>query len=135
MLCEQAPHIHLFRDVYGGLQHPSCSGVQTIVLAPQADSAPLLPSLGAVGRPLCQSHHVSAKWEGGCDFSRDFQLWLLPLQAPYWVPLPFLPPQLLCLLSVTLVGPHIASCWGGGAEWQLAHNKQHLQTAVVIMED
>lgn len=34
LLCEQAPHIHPIQGHVQGLQHPSCSEVQTVVLAP-----------------------------------------------------------------------------------------------------
>ena len=56
----QAPHIHLFRDMYR-----VCSTLPAAGCSPSSSpcrlTAPLVPSPGAVGRPLNQSHHLSAK--------------------------------------------------------------------------
>lgn len=60
LLCEQAPHIRLFRDMYR-----VCSTLPAAGCSPSSSpcrlTAPLVPSPGAVGRPLNQSHHLSAK--------------------------------------------------------------------------
>lgn len=109
--------------------------MQTIVLDPQADSAPVVPSQGAAGRSLCQSHRRNTKKEGGRDFGRFSAVYYharLPSVGftPFCcLPLPLNYPVFSYLSGVLTY--HLAGVGGPQrGNWHMTNS--YLQIAVVI---